>query len=259
MPASTSDTSVIESLTGLDDPAYLKLCHAQVAEAAQCVRDDSWRESRFMESFTNAFVERAAKSRVFVDVGAERGFYTHLALRYMPGQARVIAIDPDPHRAAAMRRYFADATHVTIIEAAAGASAQPVTLFKSGAQSASMRTDRGESFAARSVVLDELIDARDADLVKIDVEGAEAEVLASMGDILRRQRCHVFVEYHPWSDKITPDARRCIRALADRYGYQIIRTDLANPDPDRLIGGRMILTPPALPRESLQPPAHNGR
>lgn len=243
MPVSPSKNSVITSPTGLDDPAYAALCHRQIAEAAQCVNDNVWRDSRFMESFTDAFVERAAISRVFIDVGAERGFYTHLALRYMSETARVIAIEPDPNRVAALRRFFADANNVTVVEAAAGSIAGTVTLFKNGAHSASLRSDDGAMFSAPSVVLDELADAHDADLIKIDVEGAEADVLAGMAAILRRGRCHVYVEYHPWADEITPDARQHIRTLANDCDYQITRTDLATPDPNRLIGGRMILSP----------------
>jgi len=252
MPASTSDTSIIAPLTELDDAAYVELCHAQVAEAAQCVCDDIWRESRFMESFTNAFVERAATSRIFVDVGAERGFYTHLALRHMPAPNRVVAIEPDPHRAAALRRYFANADHVAIVEAAAGSGTGSVSLSKNGPHSASMRRDGGARFTVRSIVLDEIADARDADLIKIDVEGAEVVVLDGMSGILRDRRCHVYVEYHPWAEEITPDARQRIRALASRCDYQITRTDLARPDPNRLIGGRMILSPSIPPNEANQ-------
>lgn len=231
----------------LNDSPYAKRCREQVAEAAHCVDQDGWRQSRFFESFSDAFVDCARNAAICIDVGAERGFYTHLARRYMQPAGRVIAIEPDPARAAALRAYYADDRNVTVILAAAAAKTGTIRLTKNGDHSASQRMSGGQSFCVETVVLDKIPEALRADLIKIDVEGAEAEVLTGMSNILSRRNCRVFVEFHPWADEITPNARMRIREIASTFRYDIVRTDISTNDPDRLVGGRMILSPEGQP------------
>jgi hypothetical protein len=66
---------------------------------SQMVRDleaDEERNNYRWEPFTAAFIEEIRRARVFVDCGAEFGFYTRLALKYGPPDIRVIAFEPDP-------------------------------------------------------------------------------------------------------------------------------------------------------------------
>jgi len=230
---------------GRFDRRYEAACRAQIVEAADCVAGDQWRASRFAESFTDQFVARARSSRCVLDIGAERGFYTHLALRYMAPPGRVVAVEPDPVRCAVLRSFFARDRRVSVVEAAVGATSGWLTLTRPAGKSASAVAARGDSFTARCVRVDDLPDARTTDLVKIDVEGAEAEVLAGMPALFARRCCQLFVEYHPWAEQVTPGARDRIRALAAAAGYDIRRTDIETRDPARAVGGRMILTPAA--------------
>jgi FkbM family methyltransferase len=140
-----------------------------------------------------------------VDVGAHIGLNTlYMAARVGPS-GQVTAIEPAPDNFAVLRRNVA-ANHlatVTLREVAAGRGHERRDFFLRGAVSA-VNSLFPESFyaevseVARIVVapLDDLVDGTPR-LVKIDVEGAELDVIAGMTRLLRHPAIRLIVEWHP--------------------------------------------------------------
>jgi FkbM family methyltransferase len=78
--------------------------------------------------------------------------------------------------------------------------------------------ERERSVLMPCVSLDDAIGERTWDCVKIDIEGAEAEVLlAASSEALHRIR-FMYVEFHPWIDRETYD--RMIWRLRDLYRFE---------------------------------------
>ena len=140
-----------------------------------------------------------------VDVGANIGYNTVYAARAVGPAGRVVAIEPTADNLAVLERNVAAAgvTNVRIARAAAGRSAGTSRLYVRGDTSAVNSLYPDSCYAKVTDIvdvpvarLDDLVDG-DADLVKIDVEGAELDVLEGMPRLLRNPRAALIVEWHP--------------------------------------------------------------
>lgn len=124
---------------------------------------------------------------LFLDIGANIGSYTVLASAVC--KSRTIAFEPDPGTAAHFRRNVAAnamADRVTLHETALGRTDGVVT-FTAGLDTTNRVVDVRSSQPTRSVPvrpLDSIEGVEQAVLMKLDVEGYEAEVLAGAGRTL---------------------------------------------------------------------------
>ena len=141
----------------------------------------------------------------FVDVGANIGYNTLYAVQRVGGTGRVVAIEPASDNVELLRRQLAanGVRNVTVRDAAAGRTTEQRDLYLRGEVSAVNSLFPDSCFGpVTSVVrvpvmaLDDLVDG-DADVVKIDVEGAELDVLHGMTRLLRARPVRLIVEWHP--------------------------------------------------------------
>jgi FkbM family methyltransferase len=146
---------------------------------------------------------------IVVDVGANWGYFT-LACAHLVGNAgRVIALEPHP-RLSTMLANNVETNHLSQVEVlrlAAGASAGARSFVgfdehggNWGLSRAAQPTEAGD-FECPSATIDRVLDERGVarvDLVKMDIEGAEAEAIPGMADGLFRHRYRVvLLECHP--------------------------------------------------------------
>ncbi|MCU1386190.1 MAG: hypothetical protein JWL71_4887 [Acidobacteria bacterium] len=147
----------------------------------------------------------AGRGATIVDVGANTGYNTVYAAALVGASGRVIAIEPAADNVRVLRDNVA-ANHlgqVVVHAVAAGRTHEVRDLFLRGDVSAVNSLFPESMYASVTAVdqvpvapLDALVDG-DADLVKIDVEGAELEVLGGMARLLRSPRMRMIVEWHP--------------------------------------------------------------
>lgn len=162
---------------------------------------------------------------VFVDVGANRGDFTMLASRIVGDAGEVISVEPAPDNVEWLKRTVAanNAGNVRIVQCALWDSEGEGTLHlarKSGWHSLTPADDlpRIGTAAVRLVTLDSLLNELGIDRVdalKIDVEGAEVEVLRGAKRVLRDLRPLVVMDI---------DAQRTAqdyRAALEPFGYEI--------------------------------------
>jgi len=194
-----------------------------------------------------------------VDVGANRGWYTLYAAALVGPSGWVIAVEPDPVPLEMLRENVAAnrLANVTIVDGAVGAEAGEFR-FVTERESALSHLARDESdtgateFRVQVQTLDDLIASSDrgaVDLVKVDVEGAEIDVLAGATHVLRDDRPVVLVEVeeaHQQRYGSTPsdvprtlgDGYRCFRLCWDH--------GVAEPFPhESCASGRNLLCVPA--------------
>ena len=229
---------------GIADRAYLNRCRTDTRDMIRLVDSGAWETSILAECFTAHFVELAQQATSFVDVGAERGFYAHLAAKHMPPNGEITCLEPDPVRAAVLREAFASCANIRVHQVAASDAAGRITMCKPGGCSATSADVAGERFDVEAVTLDDLLRGEPPDLLKLDIEGAEAAALKGAERILAHRHTTIFLEFHPWIDHITPDGRTILRDLFARNQYRMIRTDRNAPTETSLPGGRMIVMPP---------------
>lgn len=142
---------------------------------------------------------------VVLDVGANIGLYTLAMSRAAGPTGKVLAVEPDPDNLALLRENVQvnACTNVTIVPAALGTSEGVVLLFQSDENRGALNTHnilhappekavRVPQRTAQSVFQEHGVVPR---VCKIDVEGAEPEVLGGMGDQLPEV---LLFEFVPW-------------------------------------------------------------
>lgn len=183
-----------------------------------------------------AFLDRVLKpGMVFVDVGANDGYYTLFAAQRVGPSGRVVAVEPSTRERANLERNIArnGLGNVIVIPVALGAACGTAELHL--AQSAHSGHNTFGRFAndgvqAESVeqVKVRMLDALAGDValdridvIKIDVEGAEASVIAGAREVLARTQPVIMLEI---SDKALrgqgSDAQQLIATLRE-LGYEI--------------------------------------
>lgn len=162
----------------------------------------------------------------FVDVGANVGFYTLFASQAVGPNGKVLSIEP----LASVRKYLERnvednyLTNVVIIDKMIMSRSGNQQLFLSnysGSHSAypDPANKTGTMIQVEAAPLHEVLGCQEVDVLKVDVEGAELEVLQSLGPV--RPSCILF-EYnsersraagHGWDDLV----RWCLEA-----GYESV-------------------------------------
>jgi FkbM family methyltransferase len=192
-----------DALTARDD--RIRPLHVGPVSFAIDVTGDVLREMYLAgipcEPLTTAWlVEHLSRGAVFVDAGANVGYYTLLAARLVEPDGRVAAFEPNPAMRARLEHHVrlngADAI-VAIDPSALSNATGEVDLFVPSAiaESGLASLRRSPTLDARGATavrvpaqrLDDWLDATallPIDIMKIDVEGAEAAVLAGMARLL---------------------------------------------------------------------------
>ena len=157
----------------------------------------------------HAITETLREGNVFLDVGANVGFYSLLASRCVGESGRVVAFEPFPENISFLRRHVElnQLTNVEVIEAAVADQAGSAT-FSPGPDGCTGRLETGqsatekcdnESITVKLVILDDLVAGEQIPVpnaIKIDVEGAEAAVLKGASNLLRDHHPVIFLATH---------------------------------------------------------------
>ena len=151
-------------------------------------------------------LDRAIRpGHLVVDVGANVGYNTVYAATRVGRDGWVVAVEPAADNVAVLRENIAaNALHnVVVHQTAAGRTNEVRDLFLRGDMSAvnslfpeSVYASVTEVVQVKVMPLDDLVEGH-ADVVKIDVEGAELDVLTGMTRLLRYSGIQLIVEWHP--------------------------------------------------------------
>lgn len=183
-----------------------------------------------------AFRAAVRRGMTVLDVGANVGAYTLMFATWVGEKGRVIAFEPAPDAREGLRTHVAlnrFDDRVTIVEAAASSSVGQArfAVHPSGGSSALASADAGNLPCI--TVATETIDSvcRTHGLlpavIKIDVEGAELDVLRGARHTLALPGLHVFVEFHPEAWRRAGIARTDIEAELRGQGFVVEPLDPA--------------------------------
>lgn len=156
-----------------------------------------WYEYRKREAF-----EREIKpNSVFFDIGANVGYFSLLAAKLSEPKGRVYAFEPLPRNIKFIRKHIALnhlAERISVIEAAVSDKSGSAH-FDPGASTAMGHIASKGQLEVQLVSLDDLYSKGQLpvpDYMKVDVEGAEYEVLNGARKILQTERPILFLDTH---------------------------------------------------------------
>ncbi|GAU82901.1 FkbM family methyltransferase [Bosea sp. BIWAKO-01] len=203
----------------------------------------------YWESWLTVFCARFLQpGMIAFDVGANLGYYTLLFANRVGPAGRIVAIEPNPQTFALLAETVSlngyDGTVSLVSAAATARSGDQVELFvplgePKNATIAFSANDRPSELntSVPTASIDDLAGSLDrVDFVKIDVEGAEPEVLRGMTATIERHRPTILLEFNA---SRYGDPASILDRLVSVYG-QIGEIDFEGAY--RLIGQQEILT-----------------
>lgn len=163
-----------------------------------------------------------------IDVGANVGAYTLLAAKLVGENGRVVALEPEPINFNLLKRNIEinGFKNVILLQLAAwNKDGSAVMEIRRNIADHTLSPQFGSTEAlfqmevqtARIDSLTRKIGIRKVDWLKVDVEGAEYEVLMGCRNLLASSRAHVLIEVH------LPEVLEPIINLLKKLGYQIYR------------------------------------
>ena len=167
---------------------------------------------------------------VFYDLGANCGLFSLIAARRVGPGGRVYSFEPDPELAERLRRNVQRNRfqHCTVVESAVWNRTGTLRFSRSDP---SMSLDRGtghiaspeessELLSVRTLALDDFARNNEApNLIKCDVEGAEAQVFEGAERLLASHSPVIVCEIHSES------ASKAVRNLLEQFRYAISELD----------------------------------
>lgn len=181
---------------------------------------------------TEAFLDLLRPGDVFLDVGANEGWFSVRAAEKVGATGRAVAIEPQARLwPVIIRNFLLNKLHNYLLVPYAAGSADGFTdilLYPSLNTGASSLVSQARMKArtrqkAGVLRLDQIFRIHDIPkvrLAKIDVEGFELEVLRGAGDLLGRQIEHIFLELHPPQLEALGQSPAQIEDLLRTRGYR---------------------------------------
>jgi FkbM family methyltransferase len=163
----------------------------------------------------------AVNPRLIVDIGSNAGFSV-LYFRDRYPEATIVAVEPARRAFARLERNVGGLPNIRLVRAAVVGEDGPVKLhtgWQSWASSLFADHDAYETEEVDGLSLESVLTATGqdrADIVKLDIEGAEPEVLASSAAL--RAAGHVVFEFH--QEHTDQDVWTLIQSLS---GFEIVR------------------------------------
>ncbi len=194
-----------------------------------------------------ALAERLKPGDVFYDIGANVGFFTVIGARLVGLHGYVYAFEPLPENVQRARaNVLANAfSNVTILEAAAsdhsGKGELMVAEYAGGSAlaTAGKPPDMKGVLSVRLVTIDDLVAQRELQppqVVKIDVEGAEMEVLRGMAQTLDAYHPVVIFEIDDQSQEAYDRKYRECSTFLMQHGYQVRALENSYPGAGWIVG-----------------------
>lgn len=186
-------------------------------------------------------MQEVKEGDTIVDVGAYIGVLTIMMAKKIGNTGKVIAFEPNPQSLVLLKKNIKlneVSGQVEVCGIAISDANKPLMLTNEGAVSyitSSTTINNDDFFAIKSKSLDEIFHNRKIDIVKIDVEGYEANVLSGAKNLLKRKEdCprFIFIECHPYMWKEFGMSGKTIETQLYESGYIVEMPEL--PDNNRL-------------------------
>lgn len=191
------------------------------------------RERKYEQGVTRQIEKMLAPGAVFVDAGANIGYFTLLGAALVGPEGRVFAFEPNPDNCTLLQRSLAHNQfhQVQLFQNALAEAAQTFRFSCSAVDSngrllhESETSEKLTTIEVKAVTLDEVLPPLSRlDLIKMDIEGAEPRAWQGMRKSVERYRPALILEFSPtaiWkTSQTSPEA--FLEALQEQYRLHIL-------------------------------------
>ena len=169
-----------------------------------------------------------ADGDVFLDLGANVGYFTMMASAILKTGGKVIAFEPNPQNVQLIYQslHFGRVSNVFLHPYAASDMTGILRFVTRGSNGGIVTPHAQEQthvFLVQSVVLDEILASEPRiDLIKMDTEAHEPAALRGMVRLIERHRPKIITEFHPWALRINnaEPPEQYLRQIRD-LGYRM--------------------------------------
>lgn len=164
--------------------------------------------------------ESSQSAPVIIDGGGYVGFST-LYFKHLYPKSQVTVFECDPEILKVLKKNL-EQNHcdgVRVVEAALSGADGEATFFRSGDDAGSLHQGSGESFKVQCQSLKPYLEAeQEVDFLKLNIEGAEMDVLKDCGESLKNVR-ELVIEFHSFAGQAQglQDLLACLSEQGFRY------------------------------------------
>ncbi len=181
---------------------------------------------------TKLFLDSLKPGMVVFDIGANVGYYTLLASKLVGTKGKVYAFEPDPNNLELLKKNVSlnNCSNVTIVKKALGEKEETAILSLDKAnpgESSLAKTAGEEKVKVEVITLDKFIKQKKiqrADVIKMDIEGAEIMALTGGQDFLQQTRgITLFIECNVKSLRNFGVEPEDLINKLEGYGFKIVK------------------------------------
>jgi FkbM family methyltransferase len=188
------------------------------------------------EPFESSIVMQCLKpADVFIDLGANIGYYTVLASLACGTNGQVFAFEPEPEnfRLLEMNVALNALENVKLVNSAVSDTTGFADLFLSSENQGDHRLYDNEARASRvkvrTLALDDWFRDRDTrvNLVKMDTQGSEAQIIRGMSRIIEanQHQIHMIVEFWPFGLRGAGNSAFALAKALQRFDFTVAKID----------------------------------
>ena len=165
------------------------------------------RNKSYEPHVTEIIRQKLQPGDVFLDLGANLGYFTMLASTIVGEDGFVLAFEPNPQNQQLIYASIRENQTQNIkIFPYAVSNVEDILRFtnvgSNGGVVTKHSTTQNHYMLVPAVIIDHILkDCDKVDLVKIDIEAHEPQALEGMKDLIARTRPTILTEYHPWAIK----------------------------------------------------------
>jgi len=172
-----------------------------------------------------------------VDAGAHVGYFASLFARLVGRTGRVYAFEPHPNNFCILKHNIGRFENVIPVQMAVSdgetetilyesSSSQQNSIWEERHETIGPITGTGKQIPVKTTSMDNYFRGKTVDLVKVDVEGAELEVLRGMRELIRRsENLALIIEFYPPVFTSRGLAPRILLDTLFSLGFKVCRID----------------------------------
>ena len=212
------------------DPASRRWLRIAVHERSESISNILRYHLTWQRQLTQFIAQTLRQGEVFVDVGANLGYFTLLAANAVGRSGHVYSFEPEPRNFALLQSNAAlnDFTHVTARQFAIGAQSGEARLHLSdanlGAHSLVELEGLGQGLRVPILTLSEALgqEKRAVDMIKIDIQGLELAVLRGAEPLIdtQRRKPRIVMEFNPGPFEQADPGLVWFQDFLRRFGYR---------------------------------------